>query len=380
MFPYLCNMNKDAKRVLILGNGFDLCLGRKTSYKDFCESEFCPKDYPAPLIKHLNNKWNDNLDAVKWYDLENELSCYYTKIEKNNGQPFDLYSDTERKILEIIHTNQGISTYNDFIKKNTSTVERLLERGILFISEFSSYISLSHEDILKSPIERDRKAIQLIKNGLMQYLTRIQNETINENSIAAIVAKIFTENNSSAECFIYSFNYTTFGTIVPNCSFAMKLNDLVTYVHGCCLDGNIILGTKDGNIDRNYDFIQKSFDSQYNPPAMVYDLMDADDITILGHSLGMNDSQYFKSFFERQSSTTNPQKKNITIFTKDTKSEIEIKRSLQEMTNWNLTSLYGLNNLQIIKTDECTDNQTQLRKYIQRFVESDEDIQNIIHN
>lgn len=373
-------MNKDTKRVLILGNGFDLCLGRKTSYKDFCESEFCPKDYPAPLIKHLNNKWNDNLDAVKWYDLENEIYNYYIRIKNNNGQPFDLYSDTERKMLEIIHTNQGISTHNDFIKKNTSIVERLLERGILFISEFSSYISLSHEDILKSPIERDRKAIQLIKNGLMQYLTRIQNETINENSIAAIVAKIFTENNSSAEYFIYSFNYTTFGTIVPNCSFAMKLNDLVTFVHGCCLDENIILGTKDGNIDRNYDFIQKSFDSQYNPPAMVYDLMDADDITIFGHSLGMNDSQYFKSFFERQSSTTNPQKKNITIFTKDTKSEIEIKRSLQEMTNWNLTSLYGLNNLQIIKTDECTDNQTQLRKYIQRFVESDEDIQNIIHN
>lgn len=30
---------------------------------------------------------------------------------------------------------------------------------------------------------------------------------------------------------------------------------------------------------------------------MVYDLMDADDITIFGHSLGINDSQYFKAFF-----------------------------------------------------------------------------------
>ncbi len=80
-------MNKDRKRVLIIGNGFDLCLGRKTSYKDFCQSEFCPKDYPSPLIKHLNDKWNDNLDAVKWYDLENELSYYYTKIKNNNPLP-----------------------------------------------------------------------------------------------------------------------------------------------------------------------------------------------------------------------------------------------------------------------------------------------------
>ena len=92
--------------------------------------------------------------------------------------------------------------------------------------------------------------------------------------------------------------------------------------------------------------------------------MDADDITIFGHSLGINDSQYFKAFFERQSSSTNPQKKNIT---------------LQEMTNWNLTSLYGLNNLQIIKTDECANNPALLRKYIKMYIDNEEDIDSIIH-
>ena len=44
-------MAEPRKIVLILGNGFDLDLGLKTSYKDFWESEFCPKDYPAPLIQ-----------------------------------------------------------------------------------------------------------------------------------------------------------------------------------------------------------------------------------------------------------------------------------------------------------------------------------------
>ena len=67
-------MDKTARNiVVILGNGFDLDLGLKTSYKDFWESEFCPLFYPAPLIYHLNQRWPDNLDAVKWYDLENEL-------------------------------------------------------------------------------------------------------------------------------------------------------------------------------------------------------------------------------------------------------------------------------------------------------------------
>lgn len=374
-------MNKDTKRVLILGNGFDLCLGRKTSYKDFCESKFCPKDYPSPLIKHLNDKWSDNLDAIKWYDLENELYNYYTDIKNNNGQTVDLYNDTEKQIVEIVHNYQGIPSENTFIRDNIQLINRLIVDNALINNGDSNFGYIyGHEDILSSPIERDKKSLKLVKEGLMQYLTKVQREPINEKSIAAIIARTFIHNNSNNQVIIYSFNYTDFGEIVPKSSFVMKLNDLVTYVHGCCLDENIILGTKDENIDQNYDFIQKSFDSQYNPPAMVYDLMDADDITIFGHSLGMNDSQYFKAFFERQSSTSNPKKKNITIFTKDTKSEIEIKRSLQEMTNWNLTSLYGLNNLQIIKTDECINNPAQLKRYIRLFVDSDEDVEKIIHN
>ncbi|EXY24744.1 hypothetical protein M078_4866, partial [Bacteroides fragilis str. 2-F-2 len=67
------------------------------------------------------------------------------------------------------------------------------------------------------------------------------------------------------------------------------------------------------------------------------------------------------------SSSINPQKKNITIFTKDEKSEIEIKRSLQEMTNWNLTSLYGLNDLEIIKTDKCNENPNEMERYMTRL-------------
>lgn len=184
-------MNKDKKRVLIIGNGFDLCLGRKTSYKDFCQSEFCPKDYPSPLIKHLNDKWNDNLDAIKWYDLENELYNYYNKIKKNNGHPFDLYNSTERTILETIHAHHGISEYNYLIQTNAETVNRLLRMGVLSKPGLSYIISLSHEDVLNSPIERDKKAVQLIKDGLIQYLIRIQKEAINENSIAAAVARTF---------------------------------------------------------------------------------------------------------------------------------------------------------------------------------------------
>ena len=81
--------------VLVLGNGFDLDLGLRTSYKDFWESNDCPKNYPALLIKHLNEKWPDNLDKVKWYDLENELLEYFRLIKDYEDNPVDLLTERE---------------------------------------------------------------------------------------------------------------------------------------------------------------------------------------------------------------------------------------------------------------------------------------------
>ena len=165
-------MATNTKKILILGNGFDLDLGRKTLYKDFYESEFCPKDYPAPLIKHLNEKWTDNLESVKWYDLENEILNYYEKI-KVAGENYDLYNEKERKILLQIkqlptHTSCSI------IQDNIDAINRLLKEHVLHINRcidtneetLSGYV-LVHSDALLSPVERDNRAIQKIKQGLI---------------------------------------------------------------------------------------------------------------------------------------------------------------------------------------------------------------------
>ena len=81
--------------VLILGNGFDLDLGFRTSYKDFYESQYCPKAYPAPLIAHLNKKWPGGLDQVRWYDLENELLNYFLKIREGYPKVNDVITSIE---------------------------------------------------------------------------------------------------------------------------------------------------------------------------------------------------------------------------------------------------------------------------------------------
>ena len=371
-------MATNTKKILILGNGFDLDLGRTTSYKSFYESKFCPKDYPAPIIKHLNERWTDNLESVKWYDLENEILNYYEKI-KTAGDNYDLYNAKEKEILVEINR---IPTYTTFsiIQKNIDVVDRLIEDHILynkhhFIAdkEIPSSNILVHPDALLSPVERDNRAIQKIKQGLIEYLGSIQHSNIKESSAAATIIRTFVSDYDNIEEYVvYNFNYMLLHS-VENSNTVEVFNDMTNFVHGSIKDGNIIIGTKDHRISPDYDFIQKSFDPNFKPPGLGTDLLEADDITIFGHSLGVNDSQYFKAFFVQQS-LPGAKKKTITIFTKDEKSELQIKRTLQEMTDWNLSALYSMNNLQIIKTDACYEDKTLLRQYVKRFCKDDNDV------
>ena len=348
-------MSTNIKKVLILGNGFDLDLGRETSYKSFYESEFCPKDYPAPIIKHLNKKWVDNLESVKWYDLENEILNYYESIEVA-GDNYDLYNENERNILLQIKQTPTHST-SSIIEDNIDIINWLLADNILNLSS-GNYVRV-HPDALLSPVERDNRAIQKIKQGLIKYLESIQYRNIKENSAAATIIRTFVSDYDNIEEYVvYNFNYMLLHS-VENSNTVEVFNDMTNFIHGSIKDRNIIIGTKDHKILPDYDFIQKSFDPNFNPPGLGTDLLEADDITIFGHSLGVNDSQYFKAFFLQQSQP-GAKKKTITIFTKDEKSELQIKRALQEMTNWNLFALYSMNNLQIIKTDACNDDKKLL--------------------
>ncbi len=348
-------MAEPRKIVLIVGNGFDLDLGLKTSYKDFWESEFCPKDYPAPLIHHLNLRWPDNLDAVKWYDLENELLNYYNEIRLSRRIP-DVITQEEKKF--IINVNPANLSYG-VDQQYYEAANSLLQKGILQENPriVPKYIMPYREDLMESSIRRDYKALQRIKQGLCQYLSNLGYPKDESKTIAfQVLAFLDTEAENGNFVNIYSFNYTRV-QLNGRAPDAAKIH----YMHGSCHDGRIIIGTRDDKeYDTNYDFLQKSFDPSFDPPALVADLQDADEVIIFGHSIGENDRQYFKAFFIQQTNYSNTRRKDITIFTRNNASELQIKRSLQGMTNSNLSTLFGLNNLRIIKTGELEEDQRKL--------------------
>lgn len=338
-------MSEPRKIALILGNGFDLDLGLETSYKNFWESEFCPKDYPAPLIHHLNQRWRDDKDAVKWYDLENEFLNYYKSLpDPTKGQ--DIITEEERALLEKFTTyGHACGWYNNQL----DLVASLIEKGVLsydsnLLGRVGEHLK---EDALQSPIWRDRKALQLIKDGLCDYLKTAQQKEPKQGSIAGkVLSAVGFDHHNGDFVNIYTFNYTQIHS--NGWSFP---SDHIHYIHGNCQSGKIIVGTGDSlDINEGYDFLQKSFDTNFAPPALVKDLAEADHVIIFGHSIGENDRQYFKAFFKHQTDYSQAKRKDITIFTRDESSEIEIKRALQRMTDGELSTLFGLNDFRIIHT------------------------------
>lgn len=344
------NKTREPRRiVLILGNGFDLDLGLKTSYKDFWESDFCPRDYPAPLIRHLNNRWDGDLDAVRWYDLENELSAYAI-----SGDKTDVITEDER---EYLATNTDCNLTNTHVYLGEpEQFSSLQKKGFIEIRGILERASAPYrEQLMRSVVWRDHEALKLIKEKLCSYLSFVsRRQVINENSVALNVLLAANCAREAGDILrIYSFNYTQ-----PPENHGNK----IFYVHGNCQNGRIIIGTRDSSeLDKNYDFLQKSFDPHFSPPAIVSDLSDADDVIIFGHSIGDNDSQYFKAFFKQQVDPAHHREKSITIFTWDDDSEMDIKRSLQKMTDYNLSTLCSQNHVEIIKTSNIGEEAPKLR-------------------
>jgi len=368
-------MDSNRKIVFVIGNGFDLNLGRRTSYKDFWESDFCPKGYPSPIIQHLNEKWPNTLDGVKWYDMENELLNYHKGIEKSRRFP-DIITQDEQKFLRAFNTEIPIAGY---YQQYNDQIQSLYQKGLIELDpHFNTYASIPYrDDMLHDSLWRDKKGLSLIKEGLIKHVESVSHGLIPEGRFAIPILFAVTESVEAGNTLdIYNFNYTE----LPQ-GYWDNLDGHFHYIHGRAKDGNIIIGTKDyENSGPQYDFLQKSFDPNFAPPAIVYDLLDADDVVIFGHSLGINDSQYFKAFFKQQSSPVNPKRKTITIFTWDDKSEIEIKRSLQQMTDYNLSSLASLNDFKIIKISHLFNNVPLFKSFLSRYIQDDRLIRTQIAN
>lgn len=100
--------------MLIIGNGFDLDLGFRTSYKDFLNSYQIERLFNNKLVLFLEHQHS----LQSWIDIEQELEKYSTEIQnycENSPQTKKLINNTFKK--EYIELRTALKSYLEEISK-----------------------------------------------------------------------------------------------------------------------------------------------------------------------------------------------------------------------------------------------------------------------
>jgi len=265
------------KHIYVIGNGFDIDLGWRTSYKDFYESKltgwkvhFSPGEdcLPVYLLDHAGENW---------YDLERTIYDYC--LLKSKG---DLDED-------------------------------------LMSSDYRDYVS--------------------IKSQLERFVKERSSEPVNERSKAYKVLKSYIERSSHTELpyellpELISFNYTPLDIVAKQINPKVDLKYIP--IHGTLEKKDCIFGFHDdANIKGLYRDMQKSLDDNYNPGRIMPLLMDAKSITFFGLSMGYIDAVYFKEILKVASQPEDSRNRkimDIEFITRDKQSKKDIKKNLQDI-------------------------------------------------
>lgn len=150
-------------KIIIIGNGFDLNLGLKTSYKDFMESNYLSSlvENNNSLAKYLNNV--SKLTQLRnWIDIEKEL--------------------TEYSLAMTVVKDENINVKNDFRNFKIALMDYLKEAQ-------------------DKEINRNSKAFEMIKNEI-DTANRIYNFNYT-NSVFKIVQLLGIDNIENKHFYVH---------------------------------------------------------------------------------------------------------------------------------------------------------------------------------
>lgn len=297
------NNTNDYKTVLIVGNGFDLNIGRPTSYFDFMKSVYFEDLISVDkntLARYLKSK---HTSSGKWIDIERELGNYARDLL---GLNTDIFNRIARgKIFSEIRNN--------------------------FRNDFKSLCS-----------------------ALIGYLDEVEREpeqriTIDELASYKMLVEIVNEKN---DYHVINFNYTSY--IDQFIGFANEGRYEPDYkihqIHGSLDDNNIVFGLQDSfELPQEYSFLFKSHSKYQDVVGLPHILKSADKIIFFGYSLGETDHSYFEDFFKSQS-IHGCDKKRIVFHHYGNEAYDSILWNLKILTNNRLSYLKQHNDVQFINS------------------------------
>ena len=301
-------------RIIIIGNGFDLAHGIKTSYKDFIADYFCN------VISSLTYKnfFEDDLIRVSLKEGQ-----YY------NSDPFNKFTpdDALKLVKKILSTNTIFNlNFKSAILKNSFNKIEELNWVDLEIEYFNVLLTAKRNNQLVA-IKEVNKQLDLLKNKLVEYLINQQSNFTNgfiKNNLVGcftesinpqeIVTTILESDEKPKNLFFLNFNYTnTFEVYFDSCIKIIPSE--FDYIHGDLdkIYGQPIFGFGD-ELDKHYLEFEdeknnelfkhiKSF--EYLKNKNYYNLIrfiESGDyqVQIYGHSCGLSDRTMLNQIFEHE--------------------------------------------------------------------------------
>lgn len=250
------------KVTFILGNGFDLGLGLRTSYNDVYES-------------YVKYKSDDNANIRRF------------KAELSNRKPYDKWSDFE----------MGMAEY----AKELSSEEEFIECIRDFKQHMVEHLREENETIIKIPLNSDDVKI-LLKELDRSKITFYQGLTPNVmNQIKKLI------DNSAVRYNYVTFNYTT---VLDRILFRFPFEELPLHIHGT-IDKDVVLGVD--NIQQlntsNFKFSRKGkrafikteFNKQYDKDRVetaMKIINESDIICTYGFSMGDSDKTWINALID----------------------------------------------------------------------------------
>ena len=274
----------EEETLLIVGNGFDLSMGFKTSYGDFMKSSYFPHEETSNLCSYLHKQYEENMG---WIDIENELSEYSRMLttKKLNAQKYNTILDID---------------------------------------------SLREEyDELKSSLK-----------CYLQEETKRAFDPSPDNPAKRVIDQL------PAESKIISFNYTSIIERMTRDRFCASKGNLL-HIHGSLAPyDDIVFGVEDSaKLSKEHVFLYKAHSPHLKVQEFSDWLNSAERIIFYGYSLGDTDRQYFEKFFRKLCSDDRTYTE-LVFYYYDQSSYDNLIWQLQMLTNHKLTQLQILNKIE----------------------------------
>ena len=368
-----------ADTILILGNGFDIAMDRKTKYTDFIEFEkqlFSNPD--EELLEFLKVK---NIRIEKYRN-----NLYLRFINENKGTLGENWSNLEIMISQLADAIMYFKENNDLMFKVATTgriwllEEELLQeknyRSKLYIADM--FFSLFHKKCWSS-LERE-VALEKLNNKFIRqldllielleiylsYIDFLDFKVRNIKSKPTALDAISDLSNSS----VLNFNYTNTSGYLFGTS-----EEKTHFIHGRIdLDGTfsrintMVFGIEDKENDVNSDLIpyQKYYQrvvketgnqfEEFFKPNYKYSNEGvpkslSKNIIIFGHSVDPLDKEIFQQCFELAALDEYPYRFVFTYYDETAKRSI-IKNLAIILGKEKLIELTGKRNLVFVKSDD----------------------------